>query len=77
MNDASGQDAATRVINEHVRQRFPDLWKNYEMKLYDLRVVTRSPGSLRGDGRKLRRLVDKREMLERAPAPTGTSASHG
>ena len=33
MNDASGQDAATRVINEHVRQRFPDLWKNYEMKL--------------------------------------------
>jgi hypothetical protein len=47
-----------------LRERFPDFWKNYEMKLYQLRVAARPPHSLRTE-RKLRRVVDERQMLLR------------
>ena len=58
---------------EHLRERFPDFWKNLEMKLYELRVVAVRPGSLRGGGRKLRRVIDERR-LEAVPAgPTPES----
>jgi len=39
-------------VREHLRQRFTDFWKNYEMRLYDFRVVPVARGSLRL-GRKL------------------------
>jgi phenylacetate-CoA ligase len=48
----------------NLRDRFADFWKNREMKLYDLRVVPCASGSLR-NGRKLQRVVDQRQMLER------------
>jgi phenylacetate-CoA ligase len=50
-----------RAVHEHLRQRFTDFWKNYEMRLYELRVVPTERGSLR-PGRKLKRLVDERQM---------------
>ena len=62
MDDTSRQDAVERAIHVNMRERFADFWKNREMKLYDLRVVADRPGSLRGGDRKLRRVVDDRQM---------------
>ena len=45
-------DAARR----NLRERFPDFWKNLEMKLYDFRIVPVARGTLR-TRRKLKRLV--------------------
>jgi len=36
------------------------------MRLYELHVIVHPIGSLRGDGRKLRRVVDQRQMSSRA-----------
>lgn len=60
----SGADgrAAEAAILDNLRHRFADFWRNREMQLYDLRVVVHSFGSLRGHGRKLRRIVDVRDM---------------
>jgi phenylacetate-CoA ligase len=48
------------AVLAHLRERFPDFWKNREMGLYTLRVTPVSRGSLR-TGRKLRRIVDERQ----------------
>lgn len=50
-----------QAIVDNLRDRFSDFWKNYEMELFDLRVVARHPGSLRA-GRKLKRVLDQREL---------------
>jgi len=50
------------AILVNLRDRFSDFWKNYEMRLYDLRIIPCASGSLR-NGRKLQRVVDQREML--------------
>ena len=59
------QNDVEESVRINLRERFTDFWKNREMKLYDLRVVGHDPGSLRAGGRKLRRLVDERQMVER------------
>jgi hypothetical protein len=63
-DDASRRTTVEHLIHANLRERFADFWKNREMKLYDLRVVVYRSGSLRGGGRKLRRVVDERQMLE-------------
>ncbi len=50
-----------RAIMGNLQDRFSDFWKNYEMKLYEFRVVPYPLGSLR-NGRKLKRVVDERQM---------------
>jgi phenylacetate-CoA ligase len=62
MNDPSARSEAERLVHGHVRERFPDFWKNREMGLYELRVVAGRIGILRGSGRKLRRVIDNRRM---------------
>jgi phenylacetate-CoA ligase len=62
--DTSRRRAIEHLIHANLQERFADFWKNREMKLYDLRVVVYRSGSLRGGGRKLRRVVDERRMLE-------------
>jgi phenylacetate-CoA ligase len=62
MADTSGQRAAETQILTHVRERFGDFGRNREMRLYALSVVAHRIGSLRGHGRKLRRVVDERQM---------------
>jgi phenylacetate-CoA ligase len=64
MDDPAGQTAAEHLVQRHVRERFADFWRNREMGLYELRVVAHGLGSLRGSGRKLRRVVDNRQMVE-------------
>jgi len=49
------------AIMGNLQDRFSDFWKNYEMKLYEFRVVQYPLGSLR-NGRKLKRVVDERQM---------------
>jgi phenylacetate-coenzyme A ligase PaaK-like adenylate-forming protein len=63
MDDPSRQSAAEQAVHRNMLERCGDFWKNREMKLYDLRVVARRSGSLRGNGRKLRRVVDERQMV--------------
>src|SRR5882724_2310903 len=48
-----------RALLLNLRERFADFWKNYQMKLYDFRVIPCLPGSLR-NSRKLKRVVDER-----------------
>jgi phenylacetate-CoA ligase len=51
--------ALERIVLAHLRERFPDFWKNRDMQLYTLRVTAVPRSSLR-TGRKLRRIVDER-----------------
>jgi phenylacetate-CoA ligase len=53
-----------RAVLVNLRERFADFWKNYEMRLYDFRVVPCEPGSLRR-GRKLKLVLDQRQMALR------------
>ena len=57
-----GREELEAVVLRHLRERFPDFWKNYEMRLYDLRLAISPPGTLR-TRRKIRRVVDQREMV--------------
>ncbi len=75
MDDSARHGAAEQAIHRNLRERFPDFWKNREMKLYDLRVVAERSGSLRGTGRKLRRVIDERQMLASvSPASVASAA---
>jgi phenylacetate-CoA ligase len=51
----SGKARIEAEIRDNLKKRFPDFWKNLEMKLYDFRVVSVERGSLR-TARKLKRL---------------------
>ena len=62
MESHSGQRAVETRILTSLRERFGDFWRNREMHLYELRVIVHPTGSLRGHGRKLRRVVDQRQM---------------
>jgi phenylacetate-CoA ligase len=53
--------AIDRLTREHLRERFPDFWKNLQMQLYSLRITPMTPGTLR-QGRKLRRIIDQRNV---------------
>lgn len=64
MDERSRQPVVEDAIQANMRERFADFWKNREMRLYDLRVVANRPGTLRGGRRKLRRVIDDREMLD-------------
>jgi phenylacetate-CoA ligase len=60
----SHQGEVERAVLVNLRERFADFWKNYEMELYDFRVVPCEPGSLR-NGRKLKLVLDQRQMTLR------------
>jgi phenylacetate-CoA ligase len=62
VDDPAALPRVERVVHDHVRERFPDFWKNYGMGLYELRVAAVGTGTLRGSGRKLRRVIDNRRM---------------
>jgi phenylacetate-CoA ligase len=68
MDDTSRQGAVAPLIHDNLRKRFADFWRNREMRLYDLRVVANRTGTLRHGSRKLRRVVDERQMTVGRPA---------
>lgn len=59
LRDAAAADAVAQAIKRRVRDRIPDSWRNYELKLFEFEFRFAGPGALR-TGRKLRRLVDER-----------------
>ncbi len=63
IDDPSRAADVDRQISANLRERFQDFQKNRDMKLYDLRTRVHLPGTLRGAGRKLRRVVDERQMI--------------
>jgi phenylacetate-CoA ligase len=64
MHDPSAQHGVEKSVLDNLRAGFADFWKNREMKLYELRVVACAPNTLRAK-RKLKRVVDERQMLLR------------
>ncbi len=63
LDDATRHSAVEESVHRNLRERFSDFSKNREMKLYDLRVVAYRSGSLRAGERKLRRVIDERQIL--------------
>ncbi len=61
LKDSDHQTEVERAVLDNLREGFADFWKNYEMKLYEFRIVPCEPGSLR-NGRKLKRVLDQRRM---------------
>lgn len=58
---STSTDALERAVLASLRDRFPDFWKNLEMRLYELRVTAVPRGTLR-TSRKLRRILDERQL---------------
>jgi phenylacetate-CoA ligase len=73
-DDPAYRSAVEQAVDANLRERFTDFWKNREMKLYEFRTVTHVPGSLRGEQRKLRRVVDERDMAK-LPGPVTAGVS--
>lgn len=63
-HDLAAQHSIEAAVLVNLRERFPDFWKNHEMRLYELCVASCPPRSLRTE-RKLRRVIDERQMLLR------------
>ena len=61
LENSNHQPDVERAVLDNLRAGFADFWKNYEMKLYQFRVVSCEPGTLRV-GRKLKRVLDQRQM---------------
>ncbi len=57
--DSAAADSVVEGVRSRVRERIPDSWRNYELKLFEFAFRFASPGTLRS-GRKLRRLIDER-----------------
>ncbi len=53
------QDNLRRDIQQQMRLQYPDLIKNLDIGIFDLRIVKHPPGALRSN-RKLKRMVDQR-----------------
>ncbi len=70
LTDGLSQSDIQELVDRNLHQHFADFSKNLEMRLYDLRVVARGSGSLRGNARKLNRVVDERQMLKTASRST-------
>ena len=56
-NNGHTPQSVEQAIRENLRTRFPDFWKNLEMKLYEFRIAPVKPQTLR-TARKLKRLVN-------------------
>lgn len=59
---STGGDALERAVLGSLSERFPDFRKNLDMHLYELRVTAVPRGTLR-TSRKLRRVVDERQLV--------------
>lgn len=63
IHDRVSHQGLELAVQRNLHERFSDFSRNRDMRLYDLRVVSHRIGSLRGGGRKMRRLVDERRMV--------------
>jgi phenylacetate-CoA ligase len=66
------ESALQREIQQQIRLQYPDLMKNLDIGIFDMRIVVHPPGFLRSD-RKLKRMVDHR--YEQDNAATGPQSA--
>jgi phenylacetate-CoA ligase len=67
--ETAREDAAAVLdeIKQSASDLYPDLMKNLALGIFQMRVRLRAPGSIRGAGRKLRRLIDNRHFTSSPP----------
>jgi phenylacetate-CoA ligase len=53
-------EAFKEKIFSNIKDRYPDLWKNYSLAIFEIDFKYHKPGELRGAKHKLLRVVDKR-----------------
>lgn len=59
-SESVSKDAVQAKVFENMKSRYPDLWKNFSIKIFEIEFKYHPPHALRADKRKLLRLVDKR-----------------
>lgn len=60
LRPGASMETVREAIFANVRERYPDLWKNLSIAIFDTAFVGHRPDTLRVTKRKLLRLVDKR-----------------
>lgn len=60
LKEGAQKDNVQDRIFENVKSRYPDLWKNFSIAIFEIGFIYHSPASLRANSRKLLRVVDKR-----------------
>jgi len=60
LKEGCSKDAAEKKIFSNIRLRYPDLWKNLSIGIFETSFVYHRLASLRANNRKFLRLIDKR-----------------
>jgi phenylacetate-CoA ligase len=63
LDRSGGLNGVEHTVRENLRKRFVGFWKNYQMGLYEFRVIPHPRGTLR-QSRKLRRVLDDRQLQD-------------
>ena len=61
LDPGTRENGLQHAVRDNMRERFADFWKNYQMGLYEFRVIPHSRGTLR-QARKIKRVVDDRQL---------------
>jgi phenylacetate-CoA ligase len=56
----TSKEAVQENIFANIRNRYPDLWKNYSIAIFEIEFAYHNTGDVRSERRKLLRLVDNR-----------------
>ena len=59
LKDQFAAEAVKKMVFDGMKTKYPDLWKNLCLGIFDTDFIYKAPGSIR-QGRKLIRLIDKR-----------------
>lgn len=60
VKEGVAKDTLEKRVFANIQDRYPDLWKNMAIAIFETAFVYHAPGSLRASNRKLLRMVDKR-----------------
>lgn len=60
LKESGSGDLVKEKILANIRDRYPDLWKNFSIGIFEMEFARYAPGELRRDARKLLRVVDRR-----------------
>jgi len=60
LKEGRSADAIKENVLNHIRDRYPDLWKNYSIAIFEIDFAFHPAGALRAGSHKLLRVLDKR-----------------
>ena len=60
LREGHGKEAVQEKVFNNIKSRYPDLWKNYSLAIFEVEFVYHAPKCLRGESRKLLRMIDRR-----------------